>query len=98
MPIAVNENLQLRFEKNKIKYCAYEGFGWVAERSNAAVLKTVEGASPPGVRIPPHPPVISISSKLYEIYTKNPRVLRGFCYFTDSDKPAIAAQSAAFIG
>lgn len=33
-------------------------FGWVAERSNAAVLKTVVGASPPGVRIPPHPPGI----------------------------------------
>ncbi len=32
------------------------GFGWVAERSNATVLKTVEGATLPGVRIPPHPP------------------------------------------
>lgn len=34
----------------------------MAERSKAAVLKTVEGASPPGVRIPPSPfinPVIS---------------------------------------
>ena len=28
----------------------------MAERSNAAVLKTVVGATPPGVRIPPHPP------------------------------------------
>ena len=36
-----------------------KSFGWLAERSNAAVLKTVEGASPPGVRIPHHPPVIS---------------------------------------
>ena len=34
-------------------------FGWVAERSNATVLKTAEGATLPGVRIPPHPPVIS---------------------------------------
>ena len=33
-------------------------FGWLAERSNAAVLKTVVGATPPGVRIPHHPPVI----------------------------------------
>ena len=30
--------------------------GWVAEWSNAPVLKTGEGASLPGVRIPPHPP------------------------------------------
>ena len=30
--------------------------GWLAERSNAAVLKTVEGATLPGVRIPHHPP------------------------------------------
>lgn len=49
-------------------------------------------------RIPPHPPVISISSNLYEIDIKNPRVPRGFCYFTDSDKPAIAAKSATFLG
>ena len=28
-------------------------FGGVAERSNAAVLKTVEAARPPRVRIPP---------------------------------------------
>lgn len=32
------------------------GFGEVAERLNAAVLKTAEGASPPGVRIPLPPP------------------------------------------
>ena len=31
------------------------GAGWVAEWSKAAVLKTAVGASPPGVRIPPHP-------------------------------------------
>ena len=31
--------------------------GEVAERSIAAVLKTVEGSRPPGVRIPPPPPV-----------------------------------------
>lgn len=31
----------------------------MAERSNAAVLKTVVGATPPGVRIPPHPPEIT---------------------------------------
>ena len=32
-----------------------DGFGWVAEWSIAAVLKTAVGESPPGVRIPPHP-------------------------------------------
>ena len=31
-------------------------FGWVAERSNATVLKTADGATRPGVRIPHHPP------------------------------------------
>lgn len=31
--------------------------GKVAERPNAAVLKTAEGVSPPGVRIPPFPPI-----------------------------------------
>ncbi len=36
---------------------AQTSFGWLAERSNAAVLKTVVGATPPGVRIPHHPPV-----------------------------------------
>ena len=30
--------------------------GWVAERFNAAVLKTVEGSRLPGVQIPPPPP------------------------------------------
>jgi hypothetical protein len=30
--------------------------GWVAERFKAPVLKTGVGASPPWVRIPPHPP------------------------------------------
>src|SRR5947207_12764628 len=30
--------------------------GWVSERSNAPDLKSGEGASPPWVRIPPHPP------------------------------------------
>jgi hypothetical protein len=34
--------------------------GWVAEWSKAAVLKTAEGASPPGVRIPPHPPLSTL--------------------------------------
>ncbi len=72
--------------------------GWVAERSIATVLKTVEAAMLPGVRIPPHPPVISISSNLYEIYIKNPRILRGFYYFTDSGKPTVTAISAAFLG
>jgi hypothetical protein len=33
-----------------------EGFGGVAERPKAAVLKTAEGASPPKVRILPPPP------------------------------------------
>src|SRR5262245_6664821 len=30
--------------------------GWVVEWFKAPVLKTGVGASPPGVRIPPHPP------------------------------------------
>ena len=30
--------------------------GWLAERSNATVLKTADGATHPGVRIPHHPP------------------------------------------
>src|SRR3990167_6223612 len=40
----------------------YNGYpcGEVAERSNAAVLKTVEGATPPRVRIPASPPKFSL--------------------------------------
>ena len=38
--------------------------GGVAEWLNAAVLKTVERASVPGVRIPPPPPGLDISQKL----------------------------------
>ena len=33
-----------------------DGFGGVAERSKAAVLKTAEGSRPPKVRILPPPP------------------------------------------
>src|SRR4051794_28196812 len=33
--------------------------GWVAEWFKAAVLKTAVGASPPWVRIPPHPPSLT---------------------------------------
>ena len=33
--------------------------GRVAERLNAPVLKTGVGATPPGVRIPPRPPVLT---------------------------------------
>ena len=33
-----------------------ESLGWLAERSNATVLKTADGATRPGVRIPHHPP------------------------------------------
>ena len=32
--------------------------GRVAERLNAPVLKTGVGATPPGVRIPPRPPLL----------------------------------------
>ena len=35
-----------------------KSFGWLAERSNATVLKTADGATRPGVRIPHHPPGI----------------------------------------
>ena len=33
-----------------------KSLGWLAERSNATVLKTADGATRPGVRIPHHPP------------------------------------------
>lgn len=35
----------------------------MAEWSKAAVLKTVEGASPPGVRIPISPPVVNCTHR-----------------------------------
>ena len=35
-----------------------KSLGWLAERSNATVLKTADGATRPGVRIPHHPPLI----------------------------------------
>lgn len=42
-------------------------------------------------------PSPSASDKQYcknlQNFSKSPAELRGFCYFTDSDKPAIAAQS-----
>lgn len=40
--------------------------GEMAERSIAAVLKTVEGSRPPGVRIPPPPP-FRLSMALIEL-------------------------------
>ena len=43
--------------KPQVERPSEKSFGWVAERSIATVLKTVVGATPPGVRIPPHPPV-----------------------------------------
>ena len=49
---AVSEqNRRLKDRRKKKK-----SLGWLAERSNAAVLKTVDGATHPGVRIPHHPP------------------------------------------
>lgn len=42
------------------------------------------------------PPRRSINLNYCYIHTKNPRLLRGFCYFTDPDKPAVAAKSAPF--
>ncbi len=42
--------------QNRVGTAKASAAGGVAEWSNAAVLKTVEGASPPGVRIPPPPP------------------------------------------
>ena len=41
----------LRMQRGKVKYI----FGELAERLNAAVLKTVKDASPSGVRIPDSP-------------------------------------------
>ena len=45
-----------RFERPVAKR---KSLGWLAERSNATVLKTADGATRPGVRIPHHPPVFS---------------------------------------
>lgn len=42
--------------KPQVERPSEKSLGWVAERSIATVLKTVVGATPPGVRIPPHPP------------------------------------------
>ena len=47
---------------NPRKHC----IGGVAERSNAAVLKTAEGASSPWVRIPPPPRSGAISTRPIE--------------------------------
>ncbi len=53
--------------------CCYRRPAWpaggVAERSIAAVLKTVEGASLPGVRIPPPPPSVcpSIETRIEKL-------------------------------
>jgi hypothetical protein len=50
-----NKSAKIQLLFNAISlYCA--ALGEVAERSNAAVLKTVEGLSPPRVRIPASPP------------------------------------------
>ena len=48
-------NIELLFSVIRLIYAA---LGEVAERSNAAVLKTVEGLSPPRVRIPASPPLL----------------------------------------
>ena len=37
--------------------------GWVAEWSNAAVLKTAVRVTVPGVRIPPHPLIFRVASR-----------------------------------
>ena len=58
MPLSLNirpAKIQLLFKDIRLTYAV---FGEVAERSNAAVLKTVEGLSPPRVRIPASPPSI----------------------------------------
>ena len=46
----------MTFVCTKYKLCLHKSFGWLAERSNATVLKTADGATRPGVRIPHHPP------------------------------------------
>ncbi len=44
-------------------------FGWLAERSNATVLKTADGATRPGVRIPHHPPgILNIPWQSYGMF------------------------------
>ena len=46
----------LTFSCAEYKLCTHKSLGWLAERSNATVLKTADGATRPGVRIPHHPP------------------------------------------
>ena len=46
----------MTFRRVEYTLCARKSLGWLAERSNATVLKTADGATRPGVRIPHHPP------------------------------------------
>jgi hypothetical protein len=52
-PVAI---AYFRALREPLTYCKNHN-GWVAERFKAPVLKTGAGASPPWVRIPPHPPI-----------------------------------------
>ncbi len=52
----VTAGVNTQFAENReSRKTLYLRFGWVAEWSKAAVLKTAVGESLPGVRIPPHP-------------------------------------------
>ncbi len=49
----------MRYEQCQMSKKSYFCGGELAERSIAAVLKTVEVLKPPGVRIPNSPPVLT---------------------------------------
>ena len=52
--------------------------GWVAEWFKAPVLKTGVGASPPWVRIPPHPPASHEAGERHLSKRQNARGIRSF--------------------
>lgn len=59
--------------KNTEKMADFRGLGGVAEWLNAAVLKTANGATRSGVRIPPPPPIRSFSKYLnyFRVYSQH---------------------------
>jgi hypothetical protein len=84
--------IQLLFNAISLNYAA---LGEVAERSNAAVLKTVEGLSPPRVRIPASPPINDLTrfNKVHET-----RILQGIAGFFMSNEVQQDTLTATIIG
>jgi hypothetical protein len=76
-------DLQRMLEEEPDRHITFHGE--VAEWSIATVLKTVGGASPPGVRIPPSPPILLF------------KVLKLLYKFTsEKDGPKTAPQKKIF--